>query len=218
MQSTSTQKSLGNGFLRRLGAFGMTIIGLTAFLSLTTATTPASAAVGTGGYPYSTATCSDATTVHDSITYCAGDNWTGPDGLYDQNYGGYGYRNCTDWVAYRLATSNGYTMPHAIGNASAWGPYFSSRGVPVNTTPAVGSIAWEPGGNHVAYVESVGSGTVTISEYNEGYYGNTTDGDGLYDTRTVAASTFEYIHVKDLKSDAISAISADPPRSRGLRS
>ena len=38
----------------------------------------------------------------------------------------------------------------------------------------------------------------TISEYNEGYYGSFTDGDGLYDTRTVPTGDFEYIHVKDL--------------------
>ena len=164
---------------------------------LTVGSTPAEA--DTGGYPYSSAPCSDTTYVSNGVTYCAGDNWSGPDGLYDQAYGGYGYRNCTDWVAYRLATNNGYAMPHAIGNARAWGTYFTDHGHPPNNTPAVGAIAWEPGGDHVAYVEAVGSGTVTISEYNEGYYpGDPTAGDGLYDERPVATSAFEYIHVKDL--------------------
>jgi surface antigen len=163
------------------------------------------ASADTGGYPYATAGCSDTTTVHNGVTYCAGDNWSGPSGLYDPTYGGYGYRNCTDWVAYRLATNNGYSMPRAIGDASAWGSYFEDHGVTVNDLPAVGAIAWESGGDHVAYVESYSSTTVTISEYNEGYYGSFTDGDGLYDTRTVPISTFEYIHVKDLSGSGGSA-------------
>jgi len=158
---------------------------------------PAGAA--TGGYPWASATCQGTPLTYNGTQYCPNDNWVYNSGLFDS--WGYNYRNCTSWVAWRLSTNNGYTMPRAIGDASAWGGYFSSHGVVVNHTPAIGAIAWESGGDHVAYVESVVSGgsQVTISEYNEAYYpGRPTAGDGLYDTRPVATSAFEYIHVKDL--------------------
>ena len=158
---------------------------------------PQEANADTGGYPWAAATCQTSTQSYNGVAYCPNDNWVYNGGLYDT--WGYNYRNCTSWVAWRLSTNNGYTMPRAIGDASAWGGYFSSHGVAVNSTPAVGAIAWESGGDHVAYVEAVSGSSVTISEYNEHYYpGNTTEGDGLYETRTVASSAFEYIHVKDL--------------------
>jgi surface antigen/alpha-tubulin suppressor-like RCC1 family protein len=174
---------------------------------------PAGAAT-TGGYPYASAPCADTTNTRKGVHYCLGDNWSGPAGLYDPTYGGYGYRNCTDWVAFRLATNNGYTMPTAIGDASAWGSYFTNQGIAPNNTPAVGAIAWESGGNHVAYVEKVLSGgMVRISEYNEHYYpGVPTEGNGTYDERTVPDSTFDYIHVKDLPSGppTVSSFTATP--------
>jgi surface antigen len=188
--------------LKLVGGVGLSLLLAASLSGIGLAITEQTAVAATGGYPYASAPCSDTTYVNDGVTYCAGDNWTGPYGLYDPTYGGYGYRNCTDWVAYRLATNNGYEMPRAIGDASAWGSYFEAQGVAVNNLPAVGAIAWESHGDHVAYVESVGSGTVTISEYNHGYYPGLIDGDGLYDTRTVATSAFEYIHVKDLSSSS----------------
>ncbi len=100
-------------------------------------------------------------------------------------------------------------MPHAIGDASAWGSYFTAHGHAPNRQPAPGAIAWESGGDHVAYVESVSPDRshVTISEYNEAYYpGQPTTGDGLYDTRTVPVGSFEYIHVKDLTSGLLDFI------------
>ena len=155
------------------------------------------ASADTGGYPWAGATCQTSTQSYNGVAYCPNDNWVYNGGLYDT--WGYNYRNCTSWVAWRLSTNNGYAMPRAIGDASAWGGYFSSHGVAVNSTPAVGAIAWESGGDHVAYVEAINGSNVTISEYNEHYYpGNTTEGDGLYETRTVSSGAFEYIHVKDL--------------------
>ena len=103
---------------------------------------------------------------------------------------GYQYRNCTSYLAWRLA-QNGYSMP-AIGNANNWDNYFAGK-VPVNGTPAVGAIAQTDAGSfgHVAYVESYTDSTVTISEYNHDLLGNG-------DTRTVPIGTFQYIHVHDL--------------------
>ncbi|MCB1006692.1 MAG: CHAP domain-containing protein [Acidimicrobiales bacterium] len=129
----------------------------------------------------------------------AGDDYPEPwrsaaqDSLVDS--WGYYNRECTSFVAWALHSRNGYEMPRAIGNANNWDNYFSSHGVTVNSTPAVGAIAQTDAGvaGHVAWVFSVGSGTVTVEEYN---YSVT----GRYGTRTVPTSSFRYIHVKDLGS------------------
>jgi surface antigen len=170
-----------------------------------TGTTPTSISAfnttsSTGGYPFTSAKCTDQTYVYNGVQYCQGDNWAYNGSLWDAKYGGYGYRNCTDWVAYRVATHNGRPVPKGMHDASNWGPYFKAHGYTPNSTPKVGSIAWESGGNHVAYVEVVYSnGTVKISEYNEHYRpGYPTWGNGQYDTRTVSSGTFKYIHWKDL--------------------
>jgi surface antigen len=178
---------------------------IAAGFSLQAAVAPAALAA-TGGYPFTNAVCQSATDTVAGVQYCEGSDWALNGKIFDPSYGGYAYRNCTDWVAYRLKTNNGYTMPSAIGDASAWGAYFADHGVAVNTTPAVGAIAWLKGGDHVAYVEAVNGNQVTVSEYNEGLDPNKTFNpkqgeywtNGAYDTRTVASSAFNYIHVKDI--------------------
>lgn len=76
--------------------------------------------------------------------------------------------NCTNYVAYRLVTTNG--MPNkrpkaGVGNARAWGTAMASV---TDSVPTVGSVAWwGKTGNHVAYVEKVVSSTeVWVSESN----------------------------------------------------
>ena len=114
---------------------------------------------------------------------------------YVDNWGYY-TRECTSFVAWALQSRNGYTMPRAIGNASNWDDWFRARGVRVDNVPARGAIAQTDAGGwgHVAWVESVGNGTVTIEEY------NVPGGSGRYNRRTVSAGAFRYIHVKDLAS------------------
>jgi surface antigen len=105
-------------------------------------------------------------------------------------------RECTSFAAWALYSRNGFVMPFN-DNANKWGPDATHHGYAVNSTPAVGSIAWSNAGTygHVAYVVAVSGGSVTIEEYNE--YGN-----GTYDKRTVAASSFTgYIHFKDTPSE-----------------
>ncbi|HEY5061473.1 MAG TPA: CHAP domain-containing protein, partial [Gemmatimonadaceae bacterium] len=91
-------------------------------------------------------------------------------------------RECTSFAAWALYSRNGFNMPFH-DNANNWGPDAAARGYVVNSTPAVGSIAWSNHGTfgHVAYVVAVSGGSITIEEYN--YYGN-----GTYDKRTVPAS------------------------------
>lgn len=78
--------------------------------------------------------------------------------------------NCTNYVAYRLVTTNG--MPNVrpksgVGNARDWGKAMASV---TDQTPTVGSVAWwGKTGNHVAYVERVASPTeIIVSESNWG--------------------------------------------------
>lgn len=80
------------------------------------------------------------------------------------------------------------------GNASNWGNAARSLGISVDNAPAVGAIAWwSTGYGHVAWVEAVSGGSVTIEEYNN------PAGSGNYKRRTISASNpTEYIHIKDL--------------------
>lgn len=101
-------------------------------------------------------------------------------------------RECTSFVAWALQSRNGFRMPF-YANANNWGPDAAHHGYTVNSSPAVGSVAWSNAGTwgHVAYVVAVGGGNVTIEEYNHDWHGH-------YDKRTVPASTFTgYIHFKD---------------------
>ena len=136
---------------------------------------------GLGGhpatYPWSGAKCQWTETVTTSCTNydwywdengdghftggsCDGQSRSGE--CFDQ--WGYQYRNCTSYVAWRLAAA-GRTGFAYHGNAKNWASY----GTRVST-PAPGDVAVFPSGTfgHVAYVESVDGGTVTISDFNKG--------------------------------------------------
>lgn len=107
-------------------------------------------------------------------------------------------RECTSFAAWRLSSRNGFEIPF-YNDAGNWGAEARARGYTVNTTPAVGAIAWWSYG-HLGWVESVNAnGTVTTEEYNW----RTADGghDGAYHRRTIAASApTGYIHFKDLRA------------------
>ena len=87
---------------------------------------------------------------------------------------------CTNYVAYVEETVNGAPTPgYNLGDAGSWGTNASAHGVTVNTTPAVGSVAWWTDSyhgasslGHVAYVESVNDdGSITVSEDDAGSVG-----------------------------------------------
>lgn len=76
--------------------------------------------------------------------------------------------NCTNYVAYRLVTTNGMANKRpasGVGNARDWGTAMSSV---TNSTPVVGAVAWwGKTGNHVAYIERVvSSSEIWVSESN----------------------------------------------------
>jgi surface antigen len=100
------------------------------------------------------------------------------------NGNGYSFGYCTYYVASRRS------VPGNWGNASSW--YYNAQldGFSVGSTPVPGAIAWTGAGyyGHVAYVESVSGGMVTVSEMN--YNGNW----DRVTYRTVPASSFRYIY------------------------
>jgi peptidoglycan DL-endopeptidase CwlO len=126
----------------------------------------------------------------------AGDDYPWPYELTDDMGGGlsplnYYYRECVDFVAWRLNRDQGYyaapfkwvwsNLTPTGGNGGQWMYAWQQHGWPVSNTPIPGAVAYT-GGNHVAYVKSVNAdGTVTLEEYN--YV------PGAYSQRTIPASS-----------------------------
>ncbi len=107
----------------------------------------------------------------------------------------YYYRQCTDFVAWRINRDAGSfkapfkwvwsTMTPTGGNASQWKYAWQQHGWPVSNTAAVGDVAWWGSINHVAYVKQVlDGGYIVIEEYNYGQK-------SVYNQRTILASTVE---------------------------
>jgi surface antigen len=125
-----------------------------------------------------------------------GDDYPWPYELTDDQGGGlsplnYYFRECVDFVAWRINRDQGYyaapfkwvwsnLTPYG-GNGGQWQYNWEAMGRTVSTTPIAGAVAYT-GGNHVAYVKSVNAdGTVTLEEYN--YV------PGMYSQRTIPASS-----------------------------
>jgi surface antigen len=92
---------------------------------------------------------------------------------YVGHWGMYGGHNCTNYVAYMLGRAGVAQPDYGLGNAADWGPAAAAHGVDVDGVPSVGAVAWWSGGagglswaGHVAWVEQVTPGSITISEDN----------------------------------------------------
>jgi surface antigen len=127
-----------------------------------------------GGYPHWNMPCSHAP--YATTGACANYDW-GPvhDGSASTTYSsrGYGYRNCTDWVAWRLQQLGlPDSKTRGLGNGKDW-VNAASRGIIVDSTPAPGDAAVRTGGTygHVAFVEAVNGNNITVSQYNNGAVG-----------------------------------------------
>jgi surface antigen len=114
-------------------------------------------------------------------------------------------RECTSFVAWRLNSENNVPFTDYFegahwGNASNWKSAAKSLSIPVDNNPTRGAVAWWAAGSagssrgHVAWVQVVGSSSITIEEYNYLH-------EGFYDTRTISTSSSMwpsgFIHVKD---------------------
>lgn len=122
-----------------------------------------------GGYPYSLA--ADCSSRYGLYSWCMpGDDYLSPLG--------YAYRNCTDWVAWKVSSHILGRSPTGLGNGGLWDNNALARGFTAKSTPEPGDAAvWDATTSnrygHVAFVESVNAnGTVNISEYNYGSRGS----------------------------------------------
>ena len=131
---------------------------------------------------------------------------------------GFFYKNCTDFVAYRLR-DEGYSQkqgattdfknavgsnPTYWGNAYNWAAAARSLGLPVDRTPTVGAVAVFPSNwhsangydyvgaaGHVAVVSKIVNGTVWVEDYN--YYAPR--GAGMYHNHPMATDRgVSFIH------------------------
>lgn len=187
----------------RLAAFLMVFVLLFGAGATTLGTaTPVSAV--TGGYPHWDMPCEHFP--YETTGKCGNYDW-GPvrDGAQSTTFSprGYGYRNCTDYVAWKL-TSQGVAASdvRGLGNGGQW--YDRAPTDKRSLTPEAGSAAVKlpsstnPWG-HVAYVESVNpDGTITVSEYNHA-------GTGAYGTRTASASALGFTRFVDFGVSTASA-------------
>ncbi len=136
-------------------------------------------------------------------------------GVYYADKWGFYQCECTSYCAFKLNEVNGIyfhnTASHGErwGNAGNWDDFARSKGITVNSTPAVGSIFYNDpytGGagsaGHVAWVSAVNGDYVSVEEY------NWDTAKHAYNTRTVLKSKASgYIHIKD--------INPDPPEPTG---
>ena len=130
-----------------------------------------------------------------------GDDYPWPDQLTRGQGGGlsplrYYYRECVDFVAWRMNRDAGSTSAPfrwdwsnlAQGSAHAWKRAWESHGWLHSEVPVPGAVAWFPGGNHVAYVSAVlPDGSVALEEYNY-------DVDHGYSQRVIPASGAYYLY------------------------
>lgn len=114
----------------------------------------------------------------------------------------YSYRDCTDFVCWRINRDNGDTsapwswtwgdLRPAGGNGDAigWRGDWQILGYAVDINPVAGCIAWYGSSagefGHVAYVQSATDGTVVLEEY------NWSPSHQAYNTRTVAPTDAYY--------------------------
>jgi surface antigen len=111
---------------------------------------------------------------------------------------GYGCRQCASYAAWRIAKETG--IYYRWGNAKDFTQNARNAGYEyLGTNPQPGSIAvMDPakagqGYGHIAWVEAVSGGMVTISQYNYDYG----QGYGMYSVMTLSASSFDhYVKIK----------------------
>lgn len=120
-------------------------------------------------------------------------------------------RQCTSFVAYRLSTVNGFTLPRAYGNADVWGTRARSEGYRVDMNPALGAVAWW-NSMHVAWVTAIDGDRVEIEEYNYNYSES-------YHRRWISKNSVSgYIHFKDLTNPSVTQTGSNTSATSDLAS
>jgi surface antigen len=157
-------------------------------------------AAGTDGYPDWNMACEHSP--YNTTGTCANYDW-GPahtaayNDQSEYSSRGYAYRNCTDYVAWKIQQQFGISLPTNLGSANTWGPMLKADAYHYDSMPQIGDIAaWNSGGGgfgHVAYVYDVNGGIASLDEYNVA-------GTGVFSSnRTTAGGSAgvpdEYIHI-----------------------
>jgi CHAP domain len=139
----------------------------------------------TGGYPDADAV--DCSKTFGVYSWCKGNPAKWLSGR------GYGYRNCTDWAAFRAPQLVDVDVPNNLGNAKDWNDN-APKNWSIDGTPEPGDIAESEAGTygHVGVVEGVdkdSQGHITaiqVSQYNAAGAGEyskqtfTPDGSGVF--------------------------------------
>lgn len=142
--------------------------------------------LGGGGYPWGDARCLQTGQVEG---WCGSFEWGYSGSYHNWATGGYAFRNCTDWVAWRVKIDKGFA-PAGLGNAKTWDDRASAYGYGVGSTPRQGAAAVSNAGfyGHVMYVEAVhDNGTITVSDYNRA-------GTGKYDVNTINPAGLVFVY------------------------
>jgi len=85
---------------------------------------------------------------------------------------GYAYRNCTDYVAWKLSTLSVPQSKYSnLHNGGQWATNAAANKLAADARPVVGSVAVRESTStdrfgHVAFVEKVSDGKITVSDYN----------------------------------------------------
>jgi len=172
--------------------FSIIVVLIMLFGAAITLVTIVPAKADTGGYPYASMAC-----VWSPYATTGTGNWckkvnTSGQIISDYDWGtihndnssssekspyGYDYRNCTDYVAWKVA-SLGVPSAHykGLGHAKDWPANAPGKGLTVNTTPAIGAAAVKTTGTfgHVAFISAynASTGVMTVQEYNHKQDGN----------------------------------------------
>jgi len=144
---------------------------------------PAPIAPVNSSYPYRNAVCVGTGRVDGP---CYDFVWQMPDGRVIDEWTYY-MRNCTSYVAFRIAGNGHSSAVRWLGNGGQWYSRAAAKGIAVGQTPRVGAaVSFNFRGSpygHVAYVEEVygGGSQFKISEYNMRL-------DGTYTSRIINTS------------------------------
>lgn len=137
--------------------------------------------------------CVNPANANDLYDWGVYNNSTGKFQLYRN--GAYEYRNCTDYVAWKVESLGG-NVPGKLGNGGQWyekAPPSEQSLIPQKWDAAVEPVSSKHLFGHVAFVESVnsidssnpGNDNITVSEYN-------LSGDGQGDQRIGAAASMGF--------------------------
>lgn len=196
--------------------------------------TPTQASADDGGYPYPNVPCVwSPYSATGTGNYCKKVDPVTGKVISDYDWGtvkddngndseispyGYAYRNCTDFVAWKLSTLGVKAAQYkGLGDAKKWVSPPSANKLTVDTTPAAGAAGVDTSGDygHVVFVDKVDSidasnfenDKIEIEQYNQAQ-------NGTYSTATGTVSSFgldDFVHFEAYETSAPTSTPPPPP-------